>query len=73
MEKFSLRLKILRIERRLKQHDVAQYLGISDAGYQCYEQGRGYPEIPKLCRLADFFDVNIDYLLGRCETRKKLP
>ncbi len=73
MVDFSIRLKTLRIERRLKQHDIAEFLGLSDGGYRCYEQGRGFPDVPKLCKLADFFDVNIDYLLGRCETRKKLP
>ncbi len=73
MADFSIRLKTLRIERRLKQHDVAAFLGLSDAGYRCYEQDRCYPDVSKLCKLADFFDVNIDYLLGRCETRHKQP
>jgi len=70
---FSIRLKTLRIEKRLKQHDMAAFLGLSDGGYRYYEQGRGFPDVPKLCQLADFFDVNIDYLLGRCETRQKQP
>lgn len=70
---FSIRLKTLRIEKRLKQQEIASALGLSLPGYRCYEQGRCFPEVPKLCKLADFFDVNIDYLLGRCETRKKLP
>jgi len=73
MMDFSIRLKTLRIEKRLKQQDVASALGLSLAGYRCYEQGRAYPEVAKLCKLADFFDVNIDYLLGRCETRQRQP
>ena len=52
MEKFSKRLKLLRIERDLKQHDMALYLKLSDAGYRCYEQGRGFPDVPKLCALS---------------------
>ncbi len=70
---FSIRLKTLRIEKRLKQQEVASAVGLSLPGYRCYEQGRCFPEVPKLCKLADFFDVNIDYLLGRCETRNKQP
>ena len=73
MEKFSKRLKMLRIERDLKQHDMALYLKLSDGGYRCYEQGRGFPDVPKLCALADFFDVSLDYLMGRSETRERMP
>ena len=73
MEKFSKRLKLLRIERDLKQHDMALYLKLSDAGYRCYEQGRGFPDVSKLCALADFFNVSLDYLMGRSETRERQP
>lgn len=73
MSTFSVRLKELRKERKLKQHDMACYLNLSDAGYQCYEQGRGFPDVPKLCLLADYFDVSLDYLMGRSHTRQRQP
>ncbi len=71
MNTFAVRLKELRRERKMKQHDMALYLGLSDGGYQCYEQGRGFPDVPKLCALADYFDVSLDYLMGRSETRER--
>ena len=73
MHIFSVRLKALRRERDLKQHDMALYLNLSDAGYRCYEQGRGFPDVPKLCALADYFDVSLDYLMGRSDTRERMP
>lgn len=73
MNEFPTRLKTLRKERKIKQHDMAVQLGLSDGGYRCYEQGRGFPDVPKLCLLADYFDVSLDYLMGRSETRERQP
>ena len=70
MVKFPRRLKAIRVENGKKQHEVAVYLGISDSGYQCYEQGKGYPDVPRLYKLAEYFDVSIDYLLGRTDRRE---
>ena len=52
---------------------MASRFGLSDSGYQSYEQGKCYPEVSKLLLLADFFDVSTDYLLGRSETRERMP
>lgn len=73
MGEFSVRLKELRNEKGVKQREMAQYLGITDRGYQCYEQGKGFPDVSRLCTLADYFDVSLDYLMGRSESRQKLP
>lgn len=70
MEVFPRRLKAIRVENGLKQHEVAIYLGLSDGGYRCYEQGRGYPDVPRLYKLAEYFNVSIDYLLGRTDKRE---
>lgn len=70
MEKFPRRLKAIRVENGNKQHEIAVYLGLSDSGYQCYEQGKGYPDVPRLYKLAEYFDVSIDYLLGRTDRRE---
>ena len=70
MEKFPRRLKAIRVENGKKQHEIAVYLGLSDSGYQCYEQGKGYPDVPRLYKLAEYFDVSIDYLLGRTDRRE---
>ncbi len=66
---FSQRLKELRLESGKTQKDMAEFLGIIVRGYQRYEYGEGYPEIPGLIALADFFDVSTDYLLGRSDQR----
>ena len=70
MKEFPSRLKALRKEFGLKQHEVATDFGLSDGGYQCYEQGKGYPDVPRLYALAEYFNVSIDYLLGRTDKRE---
>ena len=69
MTKFSERLKELRQERGLKQREMAEICGIKLRGYQCYEYGTGYPEVPGLVFLADYFGVSLDYLMGRKDER----
>ncbi len=63
---FSIRLKKLREERNIRQEDLASILNISRQAVSNYEQGTRIPKDEKLLiMLADFFDVTIDYLLGR--------
>lgn len=62
---FAQRLKQLRIEKNLLQKDLAHMLDISTSAYGFYEQGKRQPDLDTLCKLANFFDVTIDYLLGR--------
>lgn len=69
MEIFAQRLKELRKSRRMYQKEMAEYLGISVRGYQCYEGGHNYPDVKGLIALADFFGVSTDYLLGRTDRR----
>ena len=61
----SERLKILRKEQGYTQRNIADGLSIAETQYQAYEQGRKKPGHDKLIALADFFDVSIDYLVGR--------
>ena len=69
MANFSERIKELRKERGLKQREMAEVCGIKLRGYQCYEYGVGYPEALGLLFLADYFDVSLDYLMGRTDKR----
>ncbi len=74
MHIFAQRLKELRTGRRLYQREMAQLLGLSTRGYQCYETGEHEPSIKNLIALADYFGVSIDYLVGRTDApamRKK--
>ncbi|SDC68941.1 Transcriptional regulator, contains XRE-family HTH domain [Paenibacillus sp. UNCCL117] len=65
---FHERLKNLREERKIRQMDVASKIGIARTTYASYEQGFREPDQSTLLKIADFFKVDIDYLLGRADT-----
>lgn len=59
--------KRTRVERGFTQHQVAEGLGVTDQAYQRYEYGRVVPSAVVLIALADFYDVSLDYLVGRSD------
>lgn len=61
----SLRIKDLRTERHLTQQDVADGTSISRSVLSQYEAGTVDPTASVISRLADYFQVSIDYLVGR--------
>ena len=63
----SERLKKSRKSMGKTQRDLAEYLGISERGYQNYEMGKREPSLEVLIQLAEYFGVTTDYLLGRVE------
>jgi transcriptional regulator with XRE-family HTH domain len=63
------KLKILRKSLCLTQQQVAMNLGIVQQKYQQYESGKYQPDFETLIRIADYFGVTLDYLLGRTEER----
>lgn len=67
---FGTRLHTLRKERKLRQEDMAKQLGIARTTYAMYEQGNREPDYNTLIKLATFFEVSIDYLLGTTEIRQ---
>lgn len=66
-----MRLRELRTEKNLLQKDLAEKLGVDRTTYSKYESGASEPNYETLLKLADIFDVSIDYLLGRDEKGKK--
>ena len=60
-----LHLKELRQKKHLTQLELSKALQISASSIGMYEQGRREPDNETLAKIADFFDVTIDYLLGR--------
>lgn len=64
---FSNRLKELRGSRNLTQKQLAQEVGASERGIQNYEICSRKPTYEMLVALADFFNVSIDYLVGRTD------
>lgn len=69
MKIFAKRIKELRKEKKQTQTNMAELLDIKLRAYQYYESATYYPEIPNLIKLADYFNVTTDYLLGRSDER----
>lgn len=67
---FAERLKQLREERGLSQAKIGEVLGVSRYAVYTYEKEKAFPTAEGLMALADFFDVTVDYLLGRSDIRK---
>ena len=61
----KLRLKELRKSRRLTQAQVSAGINCSVPTYSRYENGVRQPSLETLERLADFYEVSLDYLYGR--------
>lgn len=59
------RIRDLREDRDLRQSDLAKAVGIDQRTISNYETGKSNPDSDALIRLADFFGVSIDYLVGR--------
>nr|DAF98998.1 MAG TPA: Repressor protein CI [Siphoviridae sp. ctDmR33] len=71
--KFSDRLILLRQEKDLTQVQVANGTGLTENSIQNYERGRRKPTYDALITLADYFDVSLDYLVGRSTNPRRLP
>ena len=67
------RIRDLREDRDLFQRDLAKYLNCSQVCYSHYEIGKRDIPTEILCKLADFYDTSIDYLLGRTDVKKPYP
>lgn len=65
MEDFYSRLKELRLSKGLSQKQLGEATGLSERGIQNYELRLRHPTIEVAITLADFFDVSLDYLVGR--------
>lgn len=59
------RLKKLRIEKGLSQEELSNTLALNKSTICCYEKGTRVPSLEVLIKLSDYFEVSIDYLLGR--------
>lgn len=69
-KKRGLILKILREEKKLNQADVAAFLGVSQQAYQRYENGSSEPNADGFIKLADYYNVSVDFLFGRTQVRE---
>ena len=62
---FDKRIKDLRIEKNITQKQLANALNVDESTVRKWEIGKSETSFSMLIKLADFFDVSIDYLLGR--------
>ena len=69
MATFSERILFLREERKLSQAAAAVEMGINSRTYQRYEAGEREPVVSTLIRMADFYGVTTDYLIGRSDVK----
>lgn len=67
MCEFNERLKLLRKNKGVSQKVVAVAIGISERNYQNFEYGEYKPSFENLIALADYFDITLDYLMGRTD------
>ena len=61
-------LKKLRLDKNISQQKLANILGVSRSTIAMWEIGGSQPDNTSLSQLADYFDVSVDYLLGRSES-----
>ena len=64
---FIERLKKLRKKEKLTQKDIATFLNISQPAYQQFESGKKKMNLETMEKLADYFNVSTDYLLGQTD------
>ena len=72
MSAFAANLKKIRKNKKVSQKVVAQQLGYGYTAIANYESGRNEPSIDDLIKIADYFDVSVDYLVGREYGKEKM-
>lgn len=71
MANFASRIRELRQERGMTQQDMADTFSVRVRTYQGYEYNESNPDVAGLIAIADFFDVSLDYLVGRSDVRER--
>ena len=71
MPNFADRLKECRKNIGKTQREVATDLNITESGYQKFELSKNEPKMGTLNKMADYFDVSLDYLTGRSDNSKR--
>ena len=67
MNKFSERLKELRVEKGLTLKQISESLSIPLQTYANYEHGTREPPLDLIIAICDFYEITSDYLLGRLD------
>lgn len=64
---FGQRLRMLRERKKLKRKVLSELCGLASTAIKRYEEGECEPTLHSLIAIADFFDVSVDYLVGKSE------
>lgn len=64
---FSERLLLLRKSRSISLAALGEILSVTDEAVRLMEKGKRSPSFEVLCALADYFDVSLDYIVGRSD------
>lgn len=64
---FKERLKELRKEKGVFQQDIAKLVGTTKMAVSHWEKGHSEPSIAQLITLSEFFDVSVDFLIGKTD------
>lgn len=67
MDDFGIRLKRLRLDSNLTQEQLGKKLNVTNVGVSKWESNERFPDKDTLVKIADYFDVSIDYLLCRTD------
>ena len=70
-EIFAQRLLSVRKSCHVSAKDVAEAIGVTKAAMSQFEAGKNAPSSAMLIALADYFDVSLDYLVGRSDKRER--
>ena len=70
---FPERLNSLQKERGVDKKEVFNAVGLSRSAYYTYETGEREPSLSTLTAIANFFNVSLDYLVGRSNNPARLP
>ena len=64
---FRQRLQCLREKKRISRKVLSELCGLNSDAVRRYERGEAEPTLNSLVAIAEFFEVSVDYLVGRCE------
>lgn len=65
-------LKLLRTKQNISQQQLADVIGVSQQSVNKYENHSVEPDIDTIIKIADYFSVTVDYLIGRTETQQTI-
>lgn len=70
--RIGVKIKELRIKNNMTQQDLAQVVGLTATGISYWESGKAKPDTLMINKLADYFNVSIDFLYGKNDLDSEL-